>query len=123
MTTPVRFSQLSPSWQKLVRIMQSLNYGSILNFPVTNGEPSLDPEPEVLLDVRLDEDVVSRAELNLGDFDLSAEMRRLFARIVALKNGSAEKITVHAGLPRRVILRPSLSQNAHKEDSNECPKR
>lgn len=117
MMLPLRFSQLSASWQTLIRIMQSLNYGAILNLRVKNGEVSFDPQPEVLVDVRLDEDVLARSELNLSDFSLAVEVRRLFAQIDALKDGSVEKIVVHAGVPRRVILRSSLSQNPRKEDS------
>jgi hypothetical protein len=122
MTIPLRFSQLSLPRQTLIRIMQSLGYGSILNLTVTNGELSFDPQPELLVDVRLDEEASARPELNLSDFDLAAEVRRLFAQIDALKNGSIEKIVVHAGVPRRVILRSSLSANAVEGDSNQCRK-
>src|SRR5579862_3742714 len=120
MTIPLRFSQLSPPWQTLIRIMQSLNYGSILNLRVTNGEFSFDPRPEVLLDVRLDEELAPRGELNVSDFDVPVEVRRLFAQIDALKDGSVEKIVVHAGVLRRVILRSSLSQHDPKENSGQC---
>jgi hypothetical protein len=37
MTTPLRFSQLSLPRQTLIRIMQSVNYGAILNLTVVNG--------------------------------------------------------------------------------------
>jgi hypothetical protein len=38
----------------LIRLLQALNYGSILDLKIVNGELSFDPEPEVLIDVRLD---------------------------------------------------------------------
>jgi hypothetical protein len=51
------FSQASVPRRTLIRIMQSVNYGSILNLTVVNGELSFNPPPEVLVDVRLDEEV------------------------------------------------------------------
>jgi hypothetical protein len=104
------FSQLSPSRQALVRLCQDLNFGSILNLRVTNGEVHFDPLPDVVVDVRLDEEVDPRAESELGDFSLRPQVCRLFAQIDALRNGSIEKIVVHAGLPCRVLLRKALSQ-------------
>jgi hypothetical protein len=109
-TPPLKLSQLSLPRRTLIRVMQSVNYGSILNLTVANGELSFDPQPEVLVDVRLDEDVRARAEINVRDFDFGVEVRRLFAQIDALKNGSIEKIVVHGGVPRRVTLRSSVQQ-------------
>jgi hypothetical protein len=111
-TTIVRFSQLSPSKQTLIRVMQSLNYGSILNLGVADGELHFDPPADVLVDIRLDEDPRARSEVELGDFSLGLEVRRLLAQIDAIKNGTIEKIVIHAGVPRRVILRSSLRRNA-----------
>ena|ERR1700722_10371385 len=94
MTTVPKFSQLSLSRQTLIRVMQSVNYGSILTLTVVRGELTFDPQPEVLVDIRLDEEVCPRAEMNLGDFSLGVEVRRLLAQIDALQNGSIEKIVV-----------------------------
>ena len=105
MSQMLKFSQLSPSRRALIRVLQALNYGSILDLKIVNGEVILDPRPEVLIDVRLDEDVSARPELGLADFTLSAEVMRLLAQIDAFQNGTIEKIVVHAGLPRRVTLR------------------
>jgi hypothetical protein len=105
MSQRLKFSQLSPSRRALIRVLQALNYGSILDLKIVNGEVILDPRPEVLIDVRLDEDVSVRPELGLADFTLSAEVIRLLAQIDAFQNGTIEKIVVHAGVPRRVTLR------------------
>lgn len=105
-----RFSQLSPSRKTLIRICQMLNFGSILNVRVADGEVSFDPPPEVLVDVKLDQEVSVRLESELGDFTLCAEVCRLLGQIDTLQNGTIEKIVVHDGLPRRVTLRRPLSQ-------------
>lgn len=108
MTLALKFSQLSPERRALIRTMQALGYGSILNLHIVNGEVDFSSLPEALVDVRLDEDVGARLELELDDFMLPAEVCRLFSQIDALKNGTIERIVVHAGVPRRVTFRSSL---------------
>jgi hypothetical protein len=110
MKQALTFSQLPPARKALVRLCQDLNFGSILNLRVINSEVNFDPVPEVVVDVRLDEEAEPRAELELDDFTLRPQVCKLFTQIDALKNGSIEKIVVHAGLPCRVTLRRSLSQ-------------
>jgi hypothetical protein len=100
-----RFSQLSRPGQGLVRLCQYVNFGSILNVKVAGGEVILAPPPELIIDVRLDCDVPQRSELALPDFVLSGETRRLLSQIECLKTGLIEKITVQAGLPRRMFVR------------------
>jgi len=113
MTPALKFSQLSLSRRTLIRVMQSVNYGSILNLTVADGELSFDPEPEILVDVRLDEEVRTREEMNLDEFSLGIEVRRLFAQIDGLRNGRIERIIVHAGVPRRITLRSSPQLDRH----------
>jgi hypothetical protein len=110
MKPPTRFSELSPSLKALVRICQDLNFGSILNLTVVNGEVSFDPQPDVIVDIRLDDEAAARAESDLGDFSLRPEVCRLLAQIDALQNGIIEKIVVHSGIPRRITLRKKLSE-------------
>jgi hypothetical protein len=100
-----RFSQLSRARQILIRTCQRVNYGSILNVQVTDGDVRFDISPDVVLDIRLDGDVSRRTELDLSDFVLPAESCRLLALISSLKNGVVEEIVIHDGIPRRVVLR------------------
>jgi hypothetical protein len=102
------FSQLSKPRQILIRLCQRVNHGSILNIQVTNGDVSLKTLPEVSVDLRLDVDVGERPEFHLADFTLPIETCRLLSRIDSLKNGVIEKVVVHAGIPRRVVLRGPL---------------
>ena len=99
------FSQLSQPRQVLIRLCQRVNYGSILNVQVTDGDVCFDAPPEVVFDVKLDAEVTRRHELDLTDFVLPVESCRLLAEIDSLKNGVVEKIVVHDGIPRRVVLR------------------
>ena len=108
MLRELRFSQLSRARQIFVRLCQLINYGSILNIRIVNGDFDFDGSAEVTLDRRLDDEVVARRELLLPNFILPAESCRLFAHIDSAVNGMAEKITIQAGVPRRLILRRSV---------------
>jgi hypothetical protein len=106
----IRFSQLSQPRQTLIRLCQRVNYGSILNVQVTDGDVCFDTSPEVLVDIKLDDDVKRRQELDLMDFALPVESCRLLAQIDFLTNGVVERIVVHDGLPRRVVLRGRFAE-------------
>ena len=102
---PTSFSQLSRQRQILIRLCQRVNYGSILNLQLADGEVSFGVPPEVVLDLKLDADFKRRPEIDLADFVLCAEICRLLAQIDSLKSGVIETIVIHEGLPRRVVLR------------------
>ncbi len=104
------FQQLSKPRQALIRLCQRVNYGSILNLHVMDGDVTFDTPPEVIFDIKLDGDFEQRPELNLTDFALPVESCRLLARIDSLKIGVIEKIVVHDGIPRRVVFRGSLPE-------------
>ncbi len=108
MATPTKFSELTPSRKTLMRMMQGLNYGAILNVQIVDGNVSFDDKVETLVDIRLDEELKARTELKLDDFILPAEASRLMAALDAVQNGTIERIIVHAGLPRRMTLRSAL---------------
>jgi len=108
MKDALRFSQLSPSLKALVRLCQDVNFGSILNIEIVDGDMSFDPQPEVMVDLRLDCDTGMRTETELGDFTLRVEVCRMLGHIDALKNGTIEKILVHSGIPRRLTMRRPL---------------
>jgi len=113
MKTPLRFSKLSPSQKVLIRLCQDLNFGSILGLKITNGEVSLDPRTDVLVNLQLGLEGAPREESELADFELCSEVRRLLDEIDALQNGTIEEIVVHGGVPRRVTLRRRVSQRRH----------
>ena len=63
MTTITRFNQLSGPRQALVRLCQTLNFGSIYSLDVRGGDPVLESKPLVLYDLKLDADDGPRPEL------------------------------------------------------------
>jgi hypothetical protein len=101
----LRFLTVSKAKQALIRLCQRVNYGLILNIQVRAGDPCPETLADVVVDVRLDGDIRPRQELDLSDFDLPIETRRLLSQLDALKDGIVEKIIVQDGTPRRVVLR------------------
>jgi hypothetical protein len=81
-----------------------------LNVQVTDGEVLLRASPVICIDVRLDGDTPQSRELDLPDFALPVESCRLLAQIDSIKNGVIERIVVHDGIPRRVVLRGPLPE-------------
>jgi hypothetical protein len=105
----LRFSQLSIPRQALVRLCQSMNYGSIQGLSVKDAEPVLSPPPLVLIDVKLDADEVPRPEVVLPDFELCNEVRRLIGQLNGLATGIIEHIEVRGGVPRRIVFKGSTT--------------
>ena len=104
----LRFSQLSPPRQKLVRMCQTVNYGQIQGVVVRGGDPIFEPAPVVVIDAKLYRDDEPRPELALDDFALRDEVRRLMARFDEMREGMIERIEVRAGMPRRVLFRTAI---------------
>lgn len=105
----LRFSQLSPPRQKLVRMCQTVNYGQIKVLLLRDGEPIYEPPPVVVIDAKLYRDDGPRPELGLADFGLGDDVRRLMTQLDNANNGIIQRIEVQAGLPRRVLVEASLT--------------
>jgi len=84
MSRATRFSQLSAPERTLVRILQSINFGSIEMLVVRGGEPVFSPEPTVLVEVKLDAEWAPRPARDIADFELHTEIIRLLAQIELL---------------------------------------
>jgi hypothetical protein len=103
-TQTTRFTQLSAPRQALVRLLQSMNIGSIEHLEVRACEPLFNPPPAVLIEVKLDAEGDPRPELDLADFELGKEVTRLLEQLDLLRDGSIDRIDVRHGLPRRVVI-------------------
>ena len=111
MDRPLRFSQLSPARQTLVRLFQSINYGHIQNLTVEDQEPLLgNASPVALADIRLDVEDPPRVELDVVDFILCAEVTRLLALFDKIQNANISKIEVRAGIPRRIKIEHQVTE-------------
>jgi hypothetical protein len=105
----VRFSELSPPRQMLVRLCQEINYGALRGVRILNRDPVFEPPPVLQVDVKLDRDASLRAEINLRDFLLKDEVVRLMDHLDLLVTTTIECLEVHAGTPRRVLFTFTLT--------------
>jgi len=104
MKHPVRFSQLSPPRQALVRLFQSVNFGFIECLEVRCGEPVFNPAPTAIVEVKLDGTNEPRQGADLADFELKSEIVRLMEQFDSLGDGSIDRIDIRFGVPRRVLI-------------------
>jgi hypothetical protein len=104
-----RLSELSGPRQALVRLCQTINHGSIEELRIKDGEPTFTPAPIVLVDVKLDQDDGPRPEVELRDFELCSELRRLMGRIDAIKEGKVARLEIRGGVPRRAIFESTIA--------------
>jgi hypothetical protein len=95
--------------QQLIRICQALNFGTIRGASLQNGDPVLAMASLWVVE-RLDSPECPRPEIQLADFNLSKEWRRLFGRFDEIQTGVIERIEVRAGIPRRVIFESRMSE-------------
>ena len=100
----VRFSDLPPTRQALVRLCQTINYGSIEHLQVRDGDPVFCETTRVLIDRKLDSAEPTRLELSLADFVLCREARGLNDQLDGIGTGTIQSIEVRAGIPRRIIF-------------------
>jgi hypothetical protein len=106
---PLRLTQLSRARRRLVRLCQSINHGHIEALLVVDGEPTFTPAPTVFVDVKLDQDDRPRPEIDLPDFELCTELRRLMSRMDGIQRGKVARIEIRGGIPRRAIFETSLT--------------
>jgi hypothetical protein len=117
----IRFSELSPQRQKLIRLCQETNYGFIRDLEVRECEPVFNPPPAVLMDLKLDSADQPRPETELGDFQLPGEVLRLMDRLDKLITTKVESLEVRAGIPRRAVFRlaPPPTSTKHAGQKSE----
>lgn len=102
-------SSLSPARQRLVRMIQQVNFGKISNLTVRAGEPVFEPGPIVTRDImfRPGADNGPHPDTTLRDFVLRGAFVTLFHELDALQHGTIEVIQVAGGVPVRMAI-PAL---------------
>ena len=94
-----------------MRLCQSINHGHIEALEIANGEPLYDPQPRLLVDLKLDKDEGSRRETDLSDFELCAELCRLMERMDSVKDGKIARLEIRGGVPRRAIFETTFHRH------------
>jgi hypothetical protein len=99
------FRSLPQARQRLVRLMQHINYGEIRHLAIRDGEPVLDPLPAVVRAVKFGAENGARQESAQNDFVLKAQVVQLLEEIDRLPHGEIERIEIKGGLPFMALIK------------------
>ena len=90
--------------QRLVELMQSVNFGRIESLTVHGGHPTFDPPPRVVREIKIGGDNGPRAERSANNFLLKEQVIELFEHLDHLGNGTIEVLEIKHGLPFRLLV-------------------
>ena len=90
---------LSPGRQRLVRLIQRVNFGRVENLLIVHGEPVFKPAPRMVQTVKLGGDNERRAEAGIEDFQLTGPVMDMLNQLTDLGDGRIERLDVRHGLP------------------------
>ncbi len=102
---PCTKRQLSPARQALLRLLQRINFGQIIDLVVRDCQPVLDPPPQVEYEFKFPGDNGPRPEFDTANFTLKKEIIDLFALFDRLKTGTIRLLRVKNGLPFLATVR------------------
>ena len=97
-------SALSPARQRLVELMQEINFGRIEALDVRGGEPVLEPAPRVLRDFLLGKANAAHRARARDDFVLKDQVIELFDLFDRERSVTVEQLVVNNGLPVRMTV-------------------
>jgi len=95
---------LSLPRQRLVELMQEINYGRIECLEVRGGEPVLDPAPRVLREWVFGKDNAPNRARTQGDFALKDHLIELFDLFDRERSLTVETLVLQNGLPVRMTV-------------------
>jgi len=108
MVTPTWKTSLSPQRRALLELMQEINFGRIEGLAIQDGEPILDPSPQVVREVKFGSENGPRPEIDSIDFLLKAQVVDLFHHLDRMVDGTVERLHVKHGLPFRMDVRETV---------------
>jgi|SRR5580704_761643 hypothetical protein len=98
-------SALSAPQKRLLETLQKTNFGRIEGLTIRAGEPTFDPMPRIVKDVKLGApDNGARPEALAADFVLKREHIELFETLARVGDGVIECLEIKAGLPFRISM-------------------
>ncbi len=85
---------LNEHQQKLIELMQGINFGRIEDLTVRNGESGFDPPPQVVREIKFGEENGPRQEVSAEDFALKSQAAELFAQLDCLGSGTVLSLDI-----------------------------
>ena len=109
MGSPTNKAHLPAAGVRLVDLMQRISFGRIESLAVRDGQPVFDPPPRVIREVKFGGENGPRPEAAKPDFALKAQVRELFAQLVALGDVTIQSIEIKHGLPFKMTVEESAA--------------
>ena len=106
----VRISRLPAESARLVRLMQSVGFGTIAGLHVAKGQPLFTPQPVITREIKLGGLSSDHPAMYQPDFYVKAQVVELFDLMIKIGTGVITVIDVRFGLPARVAY-PVLCEN------------
>ena len=95
---------LSAPRQRLVRLLQEINFGRLEHLQVRDGEPVFDPPPRILREVVLGKTNVPNPAKKMEDFYLKEHLIELFGLFDRKRSCTIDSLVVQDGLPVRMTV-------------------
>ncbi len=95
----VNKSDLNFPQQKLIELMQQINFGRISNIPVVGGNPELTADTIIEREIKLGGQNGKRPELEKDDFTLKQEVLTLIEHLTGMGDGVIRHLEIKHGLP------------------------
>lgn len=103
-TMPRTKRSLSPARQRLVELMQEIDFGRIEGLRVRNGEPVLETAPGVLRDIVFGKVNAPNPARDRYDFALKEQLVEMFDFFDRERSVTVERLVVQNGLPVRMTV-------------------
>jgi hypothetical protein len=94
---------LSLGQRRTLAIMQELGFGRIEGLSIHDGQPSYDPAPRIVQEIKLGSEPEYRPDHNDADLTLKREFESLFNQLSRLRDGIVD-IEVRHSAPFRLVL-------------------
>ena len=99
MNTTATLAACSEPRKNLLKLMQRINFGRIEGLEIKDGEPVLDPPPDVVYEVKFGGENGPRKEHSARDFKLKVQVRELFMYFDRIGFGKIDTMTIKHGVP------------------------
>jgi len=98
-------ASLSCARRRLVELMQQINHGRIQELTVSDGDPVLEPTPEILRIYLFGKDNGPNAALSSEDFVLKKNVTEMFEFFDQEQSFVIDELVIANGLPVRMNVR------------------
>ena len=92
-------ASLTPARQRLLRLLQEVEFGRIENLVLRDGEPLLEMQPRVVRTITFAATGSRNRSRRVEEFELKQQMVEMFRQFDRIGNGVVARIDIKHGLP------------------------